>query len=740
MKDRAARGVRSLLLTVAAVAGIAASNACGGGGGGGDNPPEPTPMPTPAQTPGGPAGAGVRAEIVAASIADGQVQAEFTLTDAQGEPIAATLSSAENDQQARVRLTIAHLEEYAGGGDLGNTFLRYVNGVNETRPAYDRNGTLEVADPSRGLYRYTFATRLGTVDPDQTYAIGMQVDREYAGIEESANPVFDFVPAGGTPQILQDVATEQCNVCHAPLIAHGNRREVRLCTLCHTEAAVDEKGTSVDFRNMIHMIHAGKDLPSIVDGPPGARYAIFASFNQEDVVFAEKQADGTITGVAFPRPLQECRTCHAAAPTADFYRTKPATAACATCHDDVNPSLQATAAGPPGTNHPPGAFSDGQCSACHRSEQAQEFDISVPGAHVVPEQSSQLAGLNIDVIDLLEHDAGDTPTIVFTVANDAGAPLRDLSALNRLAFTLAGPTTDYARLLLATAIGGGAAGTLVGPDGDGIFAYTLAAPIPADATGTWSIGAEARQTVQLTASQQATEAAPNPVLDFLVDGSTPGLLRRAGFVDPGAAPRRTVVENQKCFSCHGEFSKGFSVHGNLRNRVEYCALCHNPEQTDAARRRNDPAEVAAGAQTATIDFKVLLHKIHRGEHLMQQPYIVYGFGAAPLNYTRFDFGEVLYPGDLRDCARCHAEDTYLLPPFPGSALGTLMTRLDPSDGSQVSEGRVPPISSACTSCHDGDAAWAHAESQTTSEGVESCEVCHGEGRPYAVSLLHSGRN
>ena len=39
-------------------------------------------------------------------------------------------------------------------------------------------------------------------------------------------------------------------------IAHGNRREVRLCTLCHAYAATDEKGTSVDLRNMIHMIHA----------------------------------------------------------------------------------------------------------------------------------------------------------------------------------------------------------------------------------------------------------------------------------------------------------------------------------------------------------------------------------------------------------------------------------------------------------------------------------------------------
>ncbi len=118
---------------------------------------------------------------------------------------------------------------------------------------------------------------------------------------------------------------------------------------------------------------AGKELPSIVDGPPGAKYAIFSGFAQEDVVFAEKQADGRITGVGFPRALQQCATCHTAGPTAEFYRTKPAAAACATCHDDVNPSNQASKAGPPGTNHPPGAFADGQCSA----PSGDKFDMAM---------------------------------------------------------------------------------------------------------------------------------------------------------------------------------------------------------------------------------------------------------------------------------------------------------------------------------------------------------------------------
>lgn len=711
------------------VAGGVLLIACGGGGGGGGG-GSPTPTPRVVPTPSGPAGAGVRAEILAAEVAAdpaGQVQVTFTLTDADGTPLAPTLSSAESDQQARVRLTIARLEEYSGGGDLANDFLRYVNEIDVTRPAFDRNGTLETIDGVRGIYRYTFATRLGTVFPELTHSVGMQVDREFAGVEESANPVFDFVPAGGTPRVYADTTTEQCNVCHEPLIAHGNRREVRLCTLCHTEAAVDEKGTSIDFRNMIHMIHAGTQLPSIVDGPPGATYAIFSGFAQEDVVFAEKLPDGSIVGVTFPRPLQECLTCHAEGPTAEFYRTKPSTAACATCHDDVNPSLQPTMAGPPGTNHSPGAYADGQCFACHAAEESREFDISVPGAHVVPEQSTMLPGLDLSIDDVRDFGAGQMPSIVFTVRNDAGEALRDLSGLNRIGFTLAGPTTDYARLLTFTAVGGGASGMLSGPDAQGAFTYVPPQPIPPDAIGSWSLGAEARRPVQLTDSISVNEAAVNPVVAFPVAGGE-------------VMQRRTVVENQKCFACHGEFSKGFSVHGNLRNRVEYCVLCHNPNDTDAARRRNDPEAVAAASPTATIDFKVLIHKIHRGHDLVQQPYIVYGFGPTPPGFTKHDFGEVLFPGDLRVCATCHAEGTAFMPPFPGTALGTLMTHLDPETGDEVVDGRLPPITSVCTACHDSDQAMDHAESETTSGGDETCTVCHAEDRPFPVSELHAVRN
>jgi len=726
-----ADGEFSRIVITAVLVGLAAAGLGCGGGGGGKPRPTATSVPTATAVPTPAAGAGLESAITAAT-ADtaGQVSATFTLTDGQGVPLMATLSAAQNSQQARVRLTIAELQQYSGGGELGNTFYRYVNQINLTTPAYDRNGMLALVDAASGTWLYTFKTMLpADYDRSLTYTVGMQVDRTFDGQQESANPVFDFVPAGGTPFVWEDTTTAQCNACHQPLIAHGNRREVRLCTLCHTEAATDPKGTTIDFRNMIHKIHAGKELPSVALGPPGSFYGIYSNFAMAYQIFSEKLPDGSVIGVGFPRHLEECAVCHTDGPTAAFYAQKPATAACATCHDNVNPSQQTTAAGPPGTNHPPGGYADGQCSACHAATQNQEFDISVPGAHVVPERATALQGLNVTITNVSAHAAGQTPTISFTVTDDAGTPLLDLSGLNRLAFALSGPTTDYTTVLTPTAVGGGASGTLSGPDAQGVFQYTPTTAIPAGATGTWALGAEARRLVQLTSTVSTEEAAPNPVVTFTVDDSMP-------------EPHRTIVDNQNCATCHGQFSLDFSIHGNLRNQIEYCEICHNSTQSDAARRKRDPAAVAAGELNAPIDFKVLIHKIHTGENLEQQPYIIYGFGPPPQNYTKLNFGDVLYPGDRRICETCHVDDSQLIPPYPGTALPTLRTKLDPATGNVIPADPpdVAPITSVCTACHDADDAFAHAATQTAFDGVEACPVCHEEGRAFAVSLVHAGRN
>jgi OmcA/MtrC family decaheme c-type cytochrome len=283
-------------------------------------------------------------------------------------------------------------------------------------------------------------------------------------------------------------------------------------------------------------------------------------------------------------------------------------------------------------------------------------------------------------------------------------------------------------LIAPTIAGGGASGTLSGPDGQGVFSYETAAALPGDASGTWRVGLEARRAVTLPddtptpgGSVSLQEAIQNPVLDFSVDGSP-------------VLARREVVADASCATCHGTFSQGFSVHGGLRNRVDYCVICHNPNESDFARRRN---AVASGADPLNepIVLKHLLHKIHRGEELSRKPYVVYGFGAA--GFTPHDFSEVLFPGDLRDCESCHVGGSQALP-LPSGLLPTAITAVDTSGPSpvEVAIGNVPPIQDACLSCHDSDAAAAHAETNTTTGGAEACTVCHGEGSSQAVTTVH----
>ena len=67
----------------------------------------------------------------------------------------------------------------------------------------------------------------------------------------------------------------------------------------------------------------------------------------------------------------------------------------------------------------------------------------------------------------------------------------------------------------------------------------------------------------------------NQVINFSVDGSP-------------VAPRRTVVAMANCNACHSYLE----VHGDLRNNVQYCVLCHNPSNTDSSTRVHGHGSVA----------------------------------------------------------------------------------------------------------------------------------------------------
>jgi OmcA/MtrC family decaheme c-type cytochrome len=696
--------------------------------------------------PAGTPGAGLQTSITGVTLAsDGTIVVTFRLTDSAGVAItpSTAASAATNPNQARVRMTLARIDvEPQTAEGFTTTFTRYENLIlNATThvPSYDTTGAFALVDAATGTWTYTFGRKLPPGFPtDLTHTVGAQIQRTFAGEGLVANPTFNFVPNGSAvTTVREDVTTADCNTCHNPLQAHGTgRREVKLCVLCHTSQTPDpDTGNSIDFKQMVHRIHMGKDIPSVVDGPVGTQSGISNAVFGEKVkacvngpfptkpctVDADCGAGGTCSGtttvgVAFPQDIRNCAKCHAHGATVTNHLMLPSALTCTGCHDDVNPGETTLNGLAPGTGHVPGPQPDAFCRICHKDQADAEFDITIPGAHVIPTRSATLAGLQAEIVA-----ASGTPSnpvqVQFRLKDGAGTALTSFTGFNRIAFAISGPTTDFggssAPLIAPTAFGGGATGTLTGPDGTGLATYTTATNLPADATGTWRVGIEARRAVTVN-GQTVNEAPQNVVADFSVDGSP-------------VKARRTVVTAENCASCHGTFSKDFSIHGNLRNRPEYCVVCHNARVNDFARRK---PQIVNGADpmNETIAFKHLIHKIHRGEELEHQPYIVYGFGGGA------DFGDVRFPGDLRDCDTCHTGDSQLLP-LPAGLLPTNVSVINA--GNEQVIGTTPPIQDACLACHDSDAAAAHAETNTTGSGAEACAVCHGEGAVEAVSAVHA---
>jgi OmcA/MtrC family decaheme c-type cytochrome len=544
----------------------------------------------------------------------------------------------------------------------------------QTQAATDSGGTF--TNNAIGDYTYTFQTKAPAgFDPTVTHAMGVSAQRDLSEFgtfdewSETSNDVFNFVPNGNPVNVTRSVVTtDACNQCHNPLIGHGGSRlTVEMCILCHTPQTVNP-GTQLtqDMKVLIHKIHMGSSLPSVKAGTP---YRIWHRGQWSD-----------FSTVVFPQDVRNCTTCHAKGATqADNWKTKPSRAVCGSCHDDVN-----FATGQYHVNLP--QVDDNLCQNCHTSTASMDFDASIPGAHVIPENSASLPGLVLQIIQVDNATPGNAPTVTFSVNDKAGNPV-DISHLTAMRVVLAGSNTDY---------GTGPGGIRVSedptktPGNGGVYAYTMTNKIPAAATGSYTISVEARNAVTLlsgtTKATTAMDAAKPVQYYFSIDQSK-------------MTPRRQVVSSDKCAACHSNLS---FVHSGMRNDAQECTLCHNPTLTD-------------GTSNQSVNMAWQIHSIHRGENLAN-PYIL---GTA--NYQ-----DVRFPGDLRDCNTCHMTGTYLVENVGAKALVA-------SPGGFTKT--TPPISAACQGCHDDMATASHALANTTVIG-ESCAACHSTREAFSVDRVH----
>jgi OmcA/MtrC family decaheme c-type cytochrome len=650
-------------------------------------------------------------KITSAQIAsDGTITATISITDPQGLPLdRAGITTPGAVAISMVAAAIPNgKEQYVSY--TTRTQKSPITGVSAIQAAADSGGTF--SQVSDGVYKYTFATKAPSgFDASATHTIGAYGSRNLTLFNlgtSYASTTLNFVPNGSAVAITRDVVhTSGCNNCHDQLSAHGgSRRGVEMCVLCHTPQTVDpDTGNTVDLKVMVHKIHMGSSLPSV---QAGKAYQIIGN----------GQSVNDWSTVVYPADVRRCETCHqqnVKAAQAVAYLTKPTRDACGSCHDNVNFAT--------GVNHVGGPqVSDNLCSTCHIPQGEIDFDASIKGAHVMPTESAMLTGLVVSITKIDNGTAGSKPVVNFKVTDSTGNPVLP-SALGSLSFTMAGPAADYGYTnfgsdvttpgyVTESAMAGASCG------GDGSCLYTFKHAIPAQATGTFSIGVEARRTETLlpgtTTQQVVTYGAKNQVMSFSVDGSP-------------LAPRRAVVATSNCNQCH----VSLSVHGGLRNQTEYCVLCHNPSNTDAARR---PASVVAADRALPpqgINFNLLVHRIHTGENLLadKRSYVVVGFGG-----THNDFSDVRYPamsptgsaGDTRNCSMCHVN---------GSEQN-LPAGLNPVTDPQGPINPIQPVASACTGCHVAISTASHALAQTTVLG-ESCTTCHGTDDTAAVGKVHA---
>jgi OmcA/MtrC family decaheme c-type cytochrome len=664
-----------------------------------------------------------------------------------------------------------------------------------------------IADNGDGTWTYTFAAPLEGVDPAATHRVGIYGNRVFEGVTYSDSQTLDFVPAGGTPVDRDAVADEACNRCHTVVNAHGGaRRGVKLCLTCHTPQTVDpETGNSVDMTVMVHKIHKGRLLSANFDADPNNDYVV-VGFNNTLFDFTHvamgpshstyfSTTPATAPSAADRGIIRECRLCHQG-PQADRFQTSISTANCTTCHDDTNPAT--------GQNHAIGGVpilaTDSACSTCHAGPNAI---ITVNRAHSVnyePTRNIEFPAqhtLAVKIDAVRNATPGAQPAVDFTITLD-GAPY-DITTrpLGTLSFQYAGPVASDYQVVTANAQGvpspasaltaGVANPAVVTPidpaAGRFTFTFPAAQAIPAGATGVFVFSFEAFFAESVTTPDGVTTTKPyaaDPI--FHNDPATPADDRNVRFVNVASGAdvtatteRRKVVDNAKCNNCHEDL--GF--HGNRsRQGVDYCATCHNPTLSNAARARFRDvaaAPLAGAPQTATppantpglagvttpvfiaesVAINVMIHRIHMGADLTNDYFLGTNRTAAdptPGAEGLADFSRFASPSPVANCQTCHDGQTYGLPPStPGRApVRRAVLDCGTPDAAGWCTGRTPnatvpvlvtpPQKAVCTACHDSPATNAHADLNTiapmTENAVETCATCHGPGRDFDAVQMH----
>jgi OmcA/MtrC family decaheme c-type cytochrome len=785
------KGVACALLAAAFVAGCSGSDGAAG-----------APGATGPTGPTGPAGPVLALDVTTAKAITGTITGvsgtasqptiAFKLVDQIGQPLKGLPASA-------IRFTAAKL--VAGTNGASSQWISYVNRneaatvvpANATTgqpaswgTAAQRQATAEAAttagavyvDKGDGTYTYTFAKDLGqqtvqdnpgpgpaiAFDANATTRVGFEI--RATGLNATNNPVYTYVPATGstTLTVRRDIVnTAECAACHDKLAFHGGpRTDVQYCVTCHNPGTVDaQSGNSLDMKVMVHKIHRGVELPSVVAGGTAAAQG------KGYTIWGNSGSFNNFNTIQFTQDQRNCTTCHresdTSTPQASNWRLVANKAACGACHDDIN---FATGAG-----HGSGGIADDtQCLTCHGPTSALTINgkgLKTEAAHVIPELEAAKA-FKFEVVRIepvtgaacaatvkgCKVGLGETAKVTIKVSNPVTSTnytLTDPAFTNTIPCTPVPPATTCtptaARLRVRiayttqnyTSPGSGSnpgqpilidflssTGGAAVANADGTYTKTAAVAFPASGLigDSGVVFVEGRTILNVAPTGQ-----PASFAEIGVTSSDPLYFPITGTT---ATARRAIVNVQKCNDCH----KSLQFHGDARNnQTELCATCHNPELATAARGLPN---VAANAQP--FDFKFMIHSLH----------------AATYKFGSVDFTGVGYPGSLNNCEGCHKPDTY----YPVDASKYFSTTIWAGTANGPADDlAITPNVAACSSCHTGTIAKAHmqqnggvimptdatsltganqikAATGATLAPAETCSVCHGPGSTADVKVMH----
>ncbi len=689
----------------------------------------------------------------------------FSLKDQNGNPYAFLKAS-------NIRFTLAKLvEDNNGEPSYWQSYINRIETVDADGPGnpgdtaiqatYERGTAGTLTNHNDGTYSYEFSFDVANVtspipviyEPGLTHRVAVQIS---GGGLPAEDGVFDFRPSDGATAGLYTrsiVKKESCNECHGELRMHGSRTEVDYCVTCHNPGTRDANtGNIVDFKVMVHKIHRGKNLPSVV---AGGSYAI-VGYNDNTHDYSE---------LGYPQDIRSCNKCHDTAdsdtPDAANWQNVASAEACGSCHDDRDFS---GSPGPGQVAHSGGnPMPNTLCVFCHTSG---GFPDSVAESHGFPERVADEAKKFSYNIDSLSYSAPDL-TIVYSVSDptnaDAKYDLTDalgpLVAGNRLTVALGWDTSDYtnegsggkpSRALELDGLDIGA-GLTATDNLNGTYTIVTTLPAEAQAAGTVMVMMNGHPNADVVTDVYPLTTASTQI-------PVPNAIEYVAINDATALPRRDVVDVNKCKNCHGTLT----MHGTGQtDRVDACVVCHNPNNTDIYRRPvAAPAGTTDGKKEESIDFKTMVHAIH-GAGKRENPLVIYGyaFPSAENNGSEhvFDTSEVHFPGILNNCETCHLPDTYTVPLASDVLANTVNTDpaattpgddsdptlLDPADDLNITA-----TAAVCSSCHDNVLAKLHMDQNgadfsvldlvvgTSSDNSEACAVCHGEGRLADVKVMH----